>query len=297
MADLSDNLKRSNFAPAPISWQRSGSTVKKIAIIPTLFTLGNAVCGFAAIALATKIDPTRTIEPYFALSGWLIIGAMIFDALDGYVARLSRTASKFGGELDSLCDAVSFGVAPAFLLMRMGPGWEPQPVLHQLLACIATLYLLCVLLRLARFNVENTPDPASHKRFRGLPSPGAAGCLASLAILRGELPSRGFNLDLGLVLGCIEVWATLGALVVALLMVSRIPFPHVTKQVIRGRHHFSHLVQFILAAFIVVLVREVALVVLFWTYGLGIPARYSLLRALRRDALATPAGLEDGRPQ
>ena len=61
--------------------------------------------------------------------------AMLFDALDGYLARVSRTASNFGGELDSLCDAISFGAAPAFLLLRMGPGWDRQPqlLLHQLL--------------------------------------------------------------------------------------------------------------------------------------------------------------------
>jgi CDP-diacylglycerol--serine O-phosphatidyltransferase len=270
--------------------------VKKIAILPTLLTLGNAVCGFAAIAVATKIDPSRPVDPYFAFSGWLIIAAMLFDALDGYVARLSRTASKFGGELDSLCDAISFGAAPAFLLMRMGPGWEPQPLLHQLLACIAVLYLVCVLLRLARFNVETTPDPKEHKRFRGLPSPGAAGCLASLAILRGELAERGLHLDLGVLTLAIEVWATLGALVVALLMVSRLPYPHITKQVLRGRRPFSHLVQLILVGFIIVLVREVALVLLFWIYGVGIPLRYTLVRSLRGESRAA-ARLEDVRPR
>jgi CDP-diacylglycerol--serine O-phosphatidyltransferase len=258
--------------------------VRKIAVIPTLLTLGNAVCGFAAIAYAGKIDATPSGESYFALSGWLILAAMVFDALDGYVARLSRTASKFGGELDSLCDAISFGAAPAFLLLRMGPGWEPRPLLHQLLAAIATLYMVCALLRLARFNVEQTPDPAGHKRFRGLPSPGAAGCIASLAILRGELPGKWPELDLALVQSAIEVWATLGALAVALLMVSRVPYPHVTKRILRGRRPFAHLVQVILAGFIILLVREIAVVLLFWTYALGIGVRYGVLRGLHRDA-------------
>src|SRR5271163_2766120 len=113
---------------------------------------------------------------------------MVFDMLDGYVARLSKTASDFGGELDSLCDVVSFGVTPAFLLLKLGPGWD-VPLWHQLLAGIAALYFACTALRLARFNVENNPDPSSHKRFRGLPSPGAAGCIAALAILRGEFPA------------------------------------------------------------------------------------------------------------
>jgi len=272
--------------------------LKKIAVLPTLLTLGNAVCGFAAIACAGKIDGTEGSEPYFALAGWLIVAAMLFDSLDGYVARLARTSSKFGAELDSLCDAVSFGVAPAFLLLRMGPGWKPEPLWHQLLACIATLYVVCAILRLARFNVETSLDPAGHRRFRGLPSPGAAGCLASLAILRGDLArGRWPGINLEMVQGSLEVWATLGALAIALLMVSRVPYPHMTKQILRGRRPFSHLIQVILAVFVLVLARELALVLIFWIYGLGIPARYTILRSLRREARPAPAGMDDVFPR
>jgi CDP-diacylglycerol--serine O-phosphatidyltransferase len=244
--------------------------------------------------MAGKVDGTAATEYFFALSGWLIIAAMVFDSLDGYVARLSKTASKFGGELDSLCDAVSFGVAPAFLLLRMGPGWQPEPLLHQLLACIAALYMICAVLRLARFNVEMTLDPAGSKRFRGLPSPAAAGCIASLALLRGDLfIGRLSNLDLEMMRRCIEVSATVGALAVSLLMVSRIPYPHLTKQILRGRRHFSHLIQIILAVFVIVLFRELALVLIFWTYGLGIAFQYALRRSFRREARPAPAGFDD----
>lgn len=280
--------------------------MKKIAVVPTLLTLGNGVCGFAALACASKIggsDPGND-DFFFAASGWLIVAAMVFDMLDGYVARLSKTASKFGGELDSLCDAISFGVAPAFLLLKMGPGWEPRPILHQLLAGVATLYMVCAILRLARFNVENTPDPASHKRFRGLPSPGAAGCLASLAILRGELPGKlaQYWADVEpeavrqLVQRLVEAFAPIGALVIALLMVTMVPYPHVTKQVLRGRRHLGHLIQVLLACFIIVLVRELALVLLFWVYALGVPLRYLLLQNLRRDEVPAPR-LHDGLPR
>lgn len=270
--------------------------MKKVAIIPTLLTLGNAVCGFAAIAYASKIDQTEATEYYFAVSGWLILAAMVFDMMDGYVARLSRTASKFGGELDSLCDGISFGLAPAFLVMRMGPGWDPQPFLHQFLAGIAGLYMVCALLRLARFNVETTPDASSHKRFRGLPSPGAAGCLASLAILRGVLSNKWPQLDTPLVRSCIEAWATLGAFAVALLMVSRVPYPHATKQLnqtLRGRRHFNHLVQFIVIAFVLFLLRELAFILAFWIYALGLPLRAMVLRSLKPGALPAPAGMDD----
>src|SRR5438093_11695 len=96
--------------------------VKRIPLLPTLLTLGNGVCGFAAIAYASKITlddslPAETVDSYFLLSAVLILIAMVFDVLDGYAARLTRSTSEFGGQLDSLCDAISFGAAPAFLLL------------------------------------------------------------------------------------------------------------------------------------------------------------------------------------
>src|SRR5205807_3405787 len=141
---------------------RRRPTVRKIAILPTLFTLGNAVSGFAAIAYASKVGPQPSAQDsfYFVLSACLILLAMAFDALDGYVARLSKSASDFGGQLDSLCDAVSFGLAPAFLLLRLGQGWEGT-LMGKGVAVIAALYMVCAILRLARFNIENAPDASS----------------------------------------------------------------------------------------------------------------------------------------
>src|SRR5262249_4330482 len=142
-------------------------------------------------------------------------------------------------------------------------------------------------------NVENTPDPASHKRFRGLPSPAAAGCIASLAILRGDFPGKLAkqlsDFDPDLVRRWIEVWAPLGAFAVSLLMVSRVPYPHVTKQILRGRRHFRQLVQVILVAFIILLIRELALVLLFWGYALCLALRYAIVRSLRHSAVAAPS--------
>jgi CDP-diacylglycerol--serine O-phosphatidyltransferase len=268
--------------------------MKKIAIVPTLLTLGNAVCGFAAIAYVSRISPESadSSEGYFALAGWLIIAAMLFDGLDGYVARLSRSTSKFGAELDSLCDAISFGLAPAFLILKMGPGWEPSATVHQLLACVAALYMICALLRLARFNVETTTDPLGHKRFRGLPSPAAAGCIASLAILRGSLAGHWSHLDIGNIHGILEVWVSLGGFAVALLMVSRIPYPkQFLAPFLRGRRHFSHVVHVVLAVFVLFVLRELAVILCFWMYAIGVAARYAVTRSLRQ--LPQPAGMED----
>lgn len=257
--------------------------MKKIAILPTLLTLGNGVCGFAAIAYASKIGPhsqEADVNFYFVLSACLILAAMVFDALDGYAARLSKTASNFGGQLDSLCDAISFGAAPGFLLLRLGQDWE-KPLIRQAVAMIAGLYVVCTLLRLARFNAENNPDPNAHKRFKGLPSPAAAGCIASLAILRSELPLRYLVFDEEIVRAFVKFWAPLGALTVAVLMVSRIPYPHFTNQLLRGRHSFGFLVEAVFVVFIIALMPDMAFFFLFWMYALNGPVRYGLARALR----------------
>jgi CDP-diacylglycerol---serine O-phosphatidyltransferase len=272
--------------------------VKKIAVLPALLTLGNGICGFVAITYASKIgmagQVTSVDEDHFVWAGWFIMFGMLFDMLDGYVARLSRTASAFGGELDSLCDAISFGVAPAFLVLKLGPGWE-NPFLHQLLAGIAALYLSCTVLRLARFNVDNTPDPSGHKRFRGLPSPGAAGCIAALAILRGAFASKlaPFLNDMdyaqSVTVRVVEIVSPIGALLVALLMVSNVPYPHVTGKVFAGKKHIGHIIQLLLAVFIISMVRELAPVLIFWIYALVFPTRSLLVRGMRREHTAPTA--------
>jgi CDP-diacylglycerol--serine O-phosphatidyltransferase len=267
--------------------------VKKIAILPTLLTLGNAVCGFAAIAYASKIKlvgpdpvPEADVGFYFTLSAWLILGAMAFDALDGYVARLSKTASEFGGQLDSLCDAISFGAAPAFLLLRLGQEWgSPPAVAAQAISVVAALYMVCAILRLARFNIENSPDPAYHKRFKGLPSPAAAGCVASLALLRSGVTARLLGVPDERIHNFVALWAPPGTLLVALLMVSRFPYAHVTKHLMRRGRHFRFVVQAVLVVFAVALLQDLALFLVFWAYALQAPVRYLLARGLRNGTL------------
>lgn len=270
--------------------------MRRIAILPTLLTLGNGICGYVAITYASKVLPTPRPEDdhSFTMAGWFILFAMVFDMLDGYVARLSRTASKFGGELDSLCDVISFGVAPAFIALKLGPGWEPSVFLHQLLAGITALYLACTALRLARFNVDNNPDPAFHKRFRGLPSPAAAGCIASLSICRGEFPAKlvQFVGEAHLTLesarqsvnSFVTIAAPLGALVVALLMVSNVAYPHATSRLFRGRGHVLYLVQMLLGGMILLMFREIAPALVFWVYALVFPVRSLLAKGLNPDA-------------
>ncbi|MEN6557804.1 MAG: CDP-diacylglycerol--serine O-phosphatidyltransferase, partial [Thermoguttaceae bacterium] len=137
--------------------------IRTIAVFPTLLTLGNLICGFFAIVVASRIDKPEAIAGIDPLdirnamtSGCLIFLAMVFDGLDGYVARLARTTTDFGAQLDSLCDVVSFGVAPAFLLVKMCPRFTY--FYDQAIWVIAAAFAACAALRLARFNVETSED-------------------------------------------------------------------------------------------------------------------------------------------
>jgi CDP-diacylglycerol---serine O-phosphatidyltransferase len=237
--------------------------LRTIAILPTLFTLGNLFCGFFAIVVAARIQKpaspeiplTTAISNYWVfnpaddthnimISGLLIFLAMVFDALDGHVARLANSASKFGAQLDSLCDAVTFGVAPGFLLVKM----VPEFTYHYpgAIWIIAAVFPACAVLRLARFNVE-TGDHDDHSTFSGLPSPAAAASIAGFAILMFTLrqpePSDWTRLMHSVITHALPFFA----LIVALLMVSRIPYPHVVNRVFRGRKSFGHLIGLLFA--------------------------------------------------
>jgi CDP-diacylglycerol---serine O-phosphatidyltransferase len=262
--------------------------VKKIAILPTMLTLGNAVSGFAAITYASKIDRAADqVEINYLLlaSGCLILLAMVFDALDGYVARLSKSDSQFGGQLDSLSDVISFGVAPAFLLLTLGKlDWGEQDLTRQFFRVVAALYLVCAVLRLARFNLENVVEQPIARRFKGLPSPGAAGCLAGLVIVRSQLGGLITDrvIDPQLVGAMLRAWTPVGGLVVALLMVSRFSYPHLTKNLLRGRHDFALLVEIILVLAVMFLSPVLTVFLLFWVYALQTPVRSLLIWGGRR---------------
>ena len=271
--------------------------MRKIAILPTLLTLGNAVSGFAAIAMASRVSPGASpddISSAFSISGALIVLAMLFDALDGYVARLSKSASDFGAQLDSLCDAISFGLAPAFLLLRLGQvDWadsDHSDLAHNAIAIVAALYMVCAILRLARFNLETTTNPASHKRFKGLPSPGAAGCVASLVVLRSGYGLGWIGLNVDLLNQFIKLWGPVGGLTVALLMVSRLSYPHFTNQMLGGKRPFRVLIQAVLVLFIIALMPTIAFFLGFWLYALNSPVRYVLGFGMRRAGMCRRNG-------
>lgn len=240
--------------------------IRTISVFPTLLTLGNLICGFFAIVVAARIGkPIGSISATqlaaeaedLASSGWLIFLAMVFDGLDGYVARLARTTSDFGAELDSLCDVVSFGVAPAFLMVKMCPLFTLGH--DQTIWIIAACYAACAALRLARFNVE-TGDDDEHLHFSGLPSPAAAAVIAGFAImfhkLRQDLESATFRVNVDT---CLEYTLPFFGLLVALLMVSRIRYPHITNRILRGQRSFGHVVAVVFFFVALMIVRSYAI--------------------------------------
>ncbi len=240
--------------------------VKYIAVLPSLITILNGVLGFIAIVLASRGAGTQIGDlSYYALAGYMVLLAMFADMLDGRLARMSQSTSSFGGQLDSLCDLVSFGIAPAFLMLNVVESELGLPTVlagnlfHRFVWLAALAYISCSAIRLARFNVENEENEATHMSFFGLPSPGAAGVIVSLVIFHQE-DVPGFD-PLVYLLPVI----TLG---MAVLMVSRIRYPHILNLYLRGKKPFSYLIQMLFFLGIVVWMKpEAALVVIFGAFA------------------------------
>jgi len=249
-----------------------------IAVFPTMLTLGNLVCGFFAIVVASRVDAPNpaAIDPTdptsIMLSGWLIFLAMVFDGLDGYVARLARTSSDFGAQLDSLCDLVTFGVAPGFLLVKMCPHFA---YLHrQAIWVIAASFAACAALRLARFTVE-TSDEDEHLSFSGLPAPAAAAAIAGFAIMFYTLRKEDNPLIYAEQIDqALQTVLPFFAVFLSLLMVSRIPYPHVVNQVFRGQRSFGHVVGVLFALVAVMVIRGYSVPLVCCAFALSGPVRY-----------------------
>jgi len=144
---------------------------KGVYVLPSFFTTMGLFAGFYALIAA--------VQGRFELAAWAILAAAVFDMLDGRVARLLHAETAFGAEYDSLCDMLSFGVAPAVLvymwaLINLGPD------LHKLAWLGAFFLVACAALRLARFNVQL--DVQDKRYFQGLPTPGAALLIATAVL-------------------------------------------------------------------------------------------------------------------
>ncbi|QDT61196.1 CDP-alcohol phosphatidyltransferase [Stieleria bergensis] len=257
-----------------------------LAVLPTSLTLGNGVCGLGAIAIAVSGEEIGwSLEQKLFTAGALIFGGMLFDALDGSAARLAGQESEFGAQLDSLCDAVTFGTAPAVIIWRITDAL-PQ----RFLWAVGVLFTLAVLIRLARFNVE-TDEGDSHHTFEGLPSPAAAGTVASFAIAMPELKSIASD-------GSYPEWMAwlaqktlegshyfIPALagVLAYLMVSRYQFPHLFAQYASGKRSPHQIGQAMFVIGGVFLLHWLAVPILLCIYAFGTPIRTHLRRSFNRE--------------
>jgi CDP-diacylglycerol---serine O-phosphatidyltransferase len=282
---------------------------RTVAVLPTLFTLGNCLCGFASLHYAAKGDVGATGVSNYAIAGYLIFLAMVFDMLDGRMARLAKATSDFGGELDSLADMLSFGAAPAFLTLSViskllypgadagGPydalGPFAEGLLGRLFWIIGAIYVSCTALRLARFNVHNKHAEDSHMSFQGLPSPGAAGVVASSVIFfetlqptAHHLVAWGVPLDpkmTGLLRSAFPYAMPVVLLMMALLMVSRLNFAHVTNQYLRGRRPFSYVVRLVVVVALLVVWPQLTALAVIYVYAFSAPVAWAFRSVFRRN--------------
>lgn len=237
--------------------------------IPSLFTLCNALCGFTSI-----LYTFRSAEAGIPLlSLWLILGAMLFDVLDGLSARWFKAQSLHGMNLDSLADAISFGAAPAAIIYRLvGNGVSFSGQFPGLAWFVAAFYLGCALWRLAQYNSLAVQDSPATSDFLGLPTPGAAALICAMTILVPAL-ALGNKLMLLLYLAY--------ALISAVLMVSALPYNHLRRVCIPPRKGL--IVPMMLAAIAAIVLFKVWIVVaLTHLYALHAPLLALESRVLQR---------------
>ena len=277
---------------------RQAHRIKTVAMLPSMITLINGICGFMAIGFVAK-GPD-----YFGLAAYLIFYAMIADVLDGRVARISNATSSFGGQLDSMCDAVSFGAAPAFMMLSVVQAHRQQLIgsaemlfgdlFDRFIWITAIAYLSCATIRLARFNVENEEDESAHMAFTGLPTPAAAGVVAALIMfcrLLATDPAFESDVFKGIYVAVLYAlpFVTLSC---GLLMVSRIRYLHLFNRIFRGSKPLNYLYFALFTVGIIALCGlPLALAISFGAFAYSGPVRW-LWRRLRR-VKTVPASTHD----
>jgi CDP-diacylglycerol--serine O-phosphatidyltransferase len=277
--------------------------IRSVYFLPSLATLGNAICGFGAIYISCLSPILQThqedwITVFFAnnrfiSAAYLIFFAMLFDVLDGRLARFARHTTDFGGQLDSLADVISFGVAPAFVALQVFKSAHPEiaPPFDRLGWAIGALYMACAAVRLARFNVSNEHGEQHHFSFLGLPSPGAAGAIVGMILMQQNLagnPLHGYRVDFCHRLSDTCIWSLPPLmLTVALLMISNIRYPHVVNRYLRGRRSVARLMAGLVMVLLFVVAHWLVLGLVPLLYTMWGLAGYLWFR-IRRRTLGPP---------
>jgi len=250
--------------------RRRGSErgIKKVYLLPNLFTTGNIASGVLSILF--------TVEGRLSWAAYAILVGCVCDLLDGRIARLTRTGSAFGVNYDSLSDLVTFGVAPGALMFQFfqRPG-------DKFLLPVVLIYTVCCALRLARFNVQ--ASTTEKRGFRGLPTPAPAALIATLflCVLLPEPPLVTLEARFaGLVMQVL-------ALALAGLMVSEIPYPAVDARLFRRRHPFHYLVLLLMVVSFAIANPALTIFLVSSAYILYGPARL-LLRGRFRHSVEVP---------
>ena len=259
---------------------------KGLYILPSLFTAVNIAAGyfavFQAIQGAFQKDPR-----HFDLAAMAIGFAIVFDGLDGRVARMTNTTSDFGRELDSLADVITFGMAPAVLAYLWGfhaiavANEELHQKLIRLGAVTTFLFLAAGACRLARFNIQNNPQPSNpgrpgRKYFVGMPIPGGAGVIAAVVHFAHGFPVQAWWMEL--------IWS-LFVLLLGFLMVSRWRFKGVD---FRQRHSSRLLVVLCALVMLIIYFSDWTLFIIAITYMFwGIFSR--LFYGMKRGSQVPPS--------
>ena len=280
--------------------KRKGRLRRGMYIIPSLFTSGNIAAGYFAI---TQSLQGSVQEPRHFNYAALAIGfAIPFDALDGRIARMTKTTSDFGKELDSLADVITFGVAPSLLAFTWGFQSLPMamdPVRRQHLiqwgAFVCFLFLLCGAGRLARFNIGANPIPTNpgrpgRKYFVGMPIPAAAGVIAAVVHFFSGTPVPNWRVAL--------MWMTL-VFIVGLLMVSTWRFWSGKEIDLSARHPFQRIVVIGLAIYATVFFSQIVLFLIAFFYmfsGIFARAAYSWQRRQKARQMRNPEVVVLGDP-
>lgn len=233
-------------------------------IAPTLFTIGNLFLGFWAVI--------KALGGQYGEAAQCILGAGVFDALDGRIARLTGTTSEFGAELDSLSDVISFGVAPAVLTFAWGLSAAPRAGW-----LAAFLFVVCGALRLARFNVQR--HVVDSRYFVGLPIPLAAAPLATLVMF--EPVRRADRLE---ALAIMALVVGLG-----LLMVSTLRYRSFKDVDLRRRRSYVKLLGIVLLFLLVALHPEWVLLASAFGFAASGPLAHVFGLLQRRRGASPPA--------
>jgi CDP-diacylglycerol--serine O-phosphatidyltransferase len=272
---------------SPHQYADSGEA-SHIYLLPNSLTAGNLFFGFLAIMRCIEAnyatDPT-VINGHFTQAVWFIFFGVVCDAFDGRVARMGGRESLFGIEFDSIADVISFGVAPAmmmiFLILKPTEQYEGVLPVSQL---IGFIYLLCAAVRLARFNVLTHPmlPPAERlkgtKDFLGLPVPAAAGMVASLVLVYTSFEKHGYEMH------GFELLMPPLMLAIAFLMISNIPYPSFKEIDWQTSTRVRTFILLILSLGIAFIFKELFFAILAFTYISYGPVRYlfRLYRANKR---------------